>query len=144
MDFPIIVAIFGGGILYKLLQPTQYVTHQNLEGHHSRISNNPLPIDSHRQAGDDLFRSGHPTEAAFRAQNRKPKSLKEVQHTAANDMQKNLPLIAQDHYNNDVNKRKTYSYPSDDHGFPALNMASGWYGKAVMNRKQKNYYVKQS
>lgn len=141
--FYVLVGIFGGGMAYKLTQPYRYITIQNLEGHHSRLANNPITPDIHKNAGNDLFRSGHPDEVALRAGNRRPKSLKEIQTQSANDMQKNKTLISSNHFNDQVQKRKTYASVQDDIGFPQLNMASGWYAKSVAhNKKHAPLYVK--
>ena len=103
--FAVLVAILGGGMVYKLTSSGKIVTLQNLEGHHSRIKNNPIGSDVARQAVTDLYRSGHPGEIAMRS-NYKTKSLREIQGHTANDLQKNASILASDHFNNA--KRKSH------------------------------------
>ncbi len=138
-----LVAVFAGGMAYKLGQPYRIVTLQNLEGHHSRITNNPINPDSHKAAGVDLIRSGHPDENIFRAANRTAMSLKQVQSQTANDMQKNRSVLSSNHFNDQVGKKKTYASVNSDTGFPSLNMASGWYGKTIAKmEKNRPDYIK--
>ncbi len=141
--FAVLVAIFGGGIVYKLTSSGKIYTLQNLEGHHSRIKNNPIGSDVARQAVTDLFRSGHPDEIAMRS-NYKSKSLREIQGHTANDLQKNASILASDHFNNAKKKRQTYATVGDSTGFPSLNFATGgWYLKTVEQMKShKPNYVK--
>ena len=141
-NFIFMASILVGGIVYKLCQPYQHLVYQNLEGNHSRVANHPVGSDIHRQAGDDLFRSGHPDEVVLRT-NLKPLNLSQVQSRTAQDLQKNNTLMTQDHFNNSITRRKTYASVDNSIGYPSLNMGSGWYVKTVnANRYHKPEYVK--
>lgn len=138
--FVIAAAMFAGGMLYKLREPYKYIIHQNLEGNHARVVNQPVPTDIARQAGNDLFRSGHPDEVVLRS-NLKIQNLAQVQGKLAKDLKKNESLMTSDHFNNQLSKRKTYASVNSEIGYPSLNMASGWYAKTVATQKkhQPNY-----
>jgi len=140
--FHVLLALFGGGIAYKLTQPYRFKVLQNLEGHHSRLANNPISPDSHKAAGVDLIRSGHPDENIMRAANRRPMTLKQIHHQTANDLQKNRSVLSSNHFNDQVNRKKTYAHVNSDVGFPQLNMASGWYAKSVAapQMRQTGYF----
>lgn len=140
--FLFVAAAFAGGMVYKLSQPLQFIIHQNLEGNHSRVANQPIPSDIARQAGNDLFRSGHPDEVVLRS-NLKEKNLNQILHRTATDLQKNNTLMSADHFNNNINRRKTYASVNAEIGYPSLNMASGWYAKTVTKqRHHQPTYIK--
>jgi hypothetical protein len=141
--FIAIAGIFAGGMAYKLSAPWRYVKIQNLEGHHSRLSNNPISPDVHKAAGVDLIRSGHPDENIFRAANRKSMSLMDIRVQTANDLQKNRSVISSNHFNDQISQRKTYPHVNADVGFPQVNMATGWYAKTLdVIRKNRPDYIK--
>lgn len=140
--FLLAVAVFAGGMVYRLRQPFQFIVLQNLEQNESRVRNQPIPTDIARQAGNDLFRSGHPDEVVLRS-NLKIKNLSQVLDRTAKDLKKNDTLMTSDHFNNKLSKRKTYASVNAEIGYPSLNMASGWYGKTVATQKKHQpVYIK--
>ncbi len=141
--FLFLAAAFTGGMVYKLMQPYRFMVFQNLEGNHSRVANQPVPSDIARQAGNDLFRSGHPDEVVMN-QNLKVRNLSQVQSKTAKDLQKNNTLMTSDHFNNQLKKRQTYASVSADIGHPSTNMGSGWYVKTVNQiKKNQPVYIRQ-
>jgi len=128
--FELVVAFLGGMFLYRLV-PRTYVKKNKNEAYHSRLTNNPLPIEVYKQAGDDLARAEVWDEIVLR-QNLKQKSFSEVKNDIVAKQRKNKGLLDDNHFNDNSKIRSTYVSPGGQLAqWPQVNMASGWYAKAV-------------